>query len=147
MEIQGVNKDKREKKYKVFSPDYTMGNGISNLINFELLKEMQKEGATIIHTMDENEKVLIFGTVVAEKESEKINKMLSKNDYEKDIIIYGRNCHEYENLLKKQKQLASLGFKNVFIYLGGMFEWLLLQDVYGSKEFPTEKKGEILDFK
>ena len=124
-----------------------MGNGLSNLINFDLLKEMQKEGATIIHTMDENEKVLIFGTVVAEKESEKINKMLSKNDYEKDIIIYGRNCHEYENLLKKQKQLASLGFKNIFIYLGGMFEWLLLQDVYGPKEFPTEKNGEILDFK
>ena len=114
-----------------------MGNGISNLVNFELLKEMQKEGATIIHTMDENEKVLILGTVVAEKESEKINKMLSKNDYEKDIIIYGRNCHEYENLLKKQKQLASLGFKNIFIYLGGMFEWLLLQDVYGTKEFST----------
>ena len=145
--MEGVNKQKREKKYKVFSPDYTMGNGISNLVNFELLKEMQKEGATIIHIMDENEKVLILGTVVAEKESEKINKMLSKNDYEKDIIIYGRNCHEYENLLKKQKQLASLGFKNIFIYLGGMFEWLLLQDVYGSKEFPTEKKGEILDFK
>jgi 23S rRNA pseudoU1915 N3-methylase RlmH len=124
-----------------------MGNGISNLVNFELLKEMQKEGATIIHIMDENEKVLILGTVVAEKESEKINKMISKNDYEKDIIIYGRNCHEYENLLKKQKQLASLGFKNIFIYLGGMFEWLLLQDVYGSKEFPTEKKGEILDYK
>ena len=145
--MECVNKQKREKKYKVFSPDYTMGNGISNLVNFELLKEMQKEGATIIHIMDENEKVLILGTVVAEKESEKINKMISKNDYEKDIIIYGRNCHEYENLLKKQKQLASLGFKNIFIYLGGMFEWLLLQDVYGSKEFPTEKKGEILDFK
>ena len=124
-----------------------MGNSISNLINFEIVKEMHKEGAIIIHTMAENEKVLIFGTVVAEKESEKINKMMSKNDYEKDIIIYGRNCHEYETLLKKQKQLASLGFKNVFIYLGGMFEWLLLQDVYGSKEFPTEKKGDILDFK
>jgi hypothetical protein len=42
---------------------------------------------------------------------------------------------------------VSLGFKNVYIYLGGMFEWLLLQDVYGQKEFPTDKKGEILDFK
>ena len=124
-----------------------MGNSISNLVTFELLKDMQKEGATIIHTMDESEKVLILGTVVAEKETEKINKMMSKNDYEKDIIIYGRNCYEYEKLIRKQKQLASLGFKNVHIYLGGMFEWLLLQDVYGSKEFPTEKKGEILDFK
>lgn len=132
---------------KSFLYDSIMGNGISNLVNFEKLKEMQKEGATIIHTMDETEKVLIVGTVVAEKETEKINKMISKNDYEKDIIIYGRNCHEYEKLVRKQKQLASLGFKNVYIYLGGMFEWLLLQDVYGAKEFPTEKKGEILDFK
>jgi hypothetical protein len=132
---------------KSFLYDSIMGNGISNLVNFEKLKEMQKEGATMIHTMDESEKVLIVGTVVAEKEIEKINKMISKNDYEKDIIIYGRNCHEYEKLMKKQKQLASLGFKNVYIYLGGMFEWLLLQDVYGPKEFPTEKNGEILDFK
>ena len=124
-----------------------MGNAITGLISFDELKEMKVSGAIIIHTMDEGEKLLIGGTVSAEKESEKINKMLSKNDYEKDIIIYGRNCHEYENLLKKQKQLASLGFKNIFIYLGGMFEWLLLQDVYGSKEFPTEKKGEILDYK
>jgi biopolymer transport protein ExbD len=124
-----------------------MGNSLSNLINFETLKEMQKDGAIIIHTMDEDEKRLIMGTIVAEKESEKINKMLSKNDYEKDIIIYGRNCHEYKKLIKKQEQLKSFGFKNVYIYLGGMFEWLLLQDVYGQKEFPTEKKGEILDFK
>jgi hypothetical protein len=123
-----------------------MGNTISGLINFEELKEMKSCGAIIIHTMNEEEKVLISGTVSAEKESEKINKMLSKNDYEKDIIIYGRNCHEYEKLVKKQKQLASLGFKNIFIYLGGMFEWLLLQDVYGEKEFPTEKKGDILMF-
>lgn len=123
-----------------------MGNSISNLINFETLKEMQKDGATLIHIMDETEKVLIIGTLSAEKELEKINKMLSKNDYEKDIIIYGRNNHEYEKLLKKQKQLASLGFKTIHIYLGGMFEWLLLQDVYGSKEFPTEKKGDIMDF-
>ena len=124
-----------------------MGNTITGLISFDELKEMKVSGAIIIHTMDEGEKVLIGGTVSAEKESEKINKMLSKNDYEKDIIIYGRNCRDYNDLLKKQKQLASLGFKNIFIYLGGMFEWLLLQDVYGEKEFPTERKGDILMFK
>ena len=124
-----------------------MGNTITGLINFDELKEMKASGAIIIHTMDEGEKVLISGTISAEKETEKINKMLSKNDYEKDIIIYGRNCRDYNDLLKKQKQLASLGFKNIFIYLGGMFEWLLLQDVYGEKEFPTERKGDILMFK
>jgi biopolymer transport protein ExbD len=142
-----VETKKPIKIYKVFSTGYTMGNSISILINFETLKEMQKDGAIIIHTMDEDEKILIVGTIVAEKESEKINKMLSKNDYEKDIIIYGKNCHEYKKLIKKQEQLFSLGFKNVYIYLGGMFEWLLLQDVYGQKEFPSEKKGDILEFK
>ena len=68
-----------------------MGNSISNLVTFELLKDMQKEGATIIHTMDESEKVLILGTVVAEKETDKINKMMSKNDYEKDLFKLANN--------------------------------------------------------
>ena len=55
-----------------------MGNSISNLINFETLKEMQKDGAIIIHTMDEDEKILIVGTIVAEKESEKIKTARAK---------------------------------------------------------------------
>jgi hypothetical protein len=25
----------------------------------------------------------------------------------------------------------------VFVYTGGLFEWLLLQDIYGKDEFPT----------
>ena len=123
-----------------------MGNKITNLINFEQVKSLSKDGI-LIHIMEDTQKVLIVGTLSVEKETEKINKMLSKNDYETDIIIYGRNDHEYEELIKKQKQLYSLGFKHVYIYLGGMFEWLLLQDVYGDKEFPTEKKGDILIFK
>ena len=64
-----------------------------------------------------------------------------------DTSFLNTMLSEYEKLVKKQKQLVSLGFKNVYIYLGGMFEWLLLQDVYGQKEFPSDKKGEILDFK
>jgi len=122
-----------------------MGNKITNLINFEQVKSLSKDGI-LIHIMEDTQKVLIVGTLSVDKETEKINKMLSKNDYETDIIIYGRNDHEYEELIKKQKQLYSLGFKYVYIYLGGMFEWLLLQDVYGDKEFPTEKKGDILKF-
>ena len=31
-------------------------------------------------------------------------------------------------------------FTNVFIYPGGLFEWLLLQDIYGFDDFPTTKK-------
>ena len=43
-----------------------------------------------------------------------------------------------------------LGFHNVFIYPGGIFEWLLLQDVYGDEDdaFPTTvKELDILRYK
>ena len=49
---------------------------------------------------------------------------------------------------KKLKQLRSLGFYEVYCYQGGLFEWLLLQDVYGSQEFPTTKKElDLLKYK
>jgi len=51
-------------------------------------------------------------------------------------------------ILKKYRQLVDLGFSNVYIYTGGLFEWLLLQDIYGSTEFPTTTKElDILKFK
>jgi hypothetical protein len=41
-----------------------------------------------------------------------------------------------------------LGFKNVRVYPGGMFEWLLLQDIYGAASFPTtSKETDILKYK
>jgi hypothetical protein len=48
-----------------------------------------------------------------------------------------------ETVEKKYDQLIALGFQNVYLYPGGMFEWLHLQDVYGVQEFPTTSK--ILD--
>ena len=45
--------------------------------------------------------------------------------------------------MKKYDQLIGLGFVNVFIYPGGLFEWLLLQDIYGYDNFPTQNKKEI----
>jgi hypothetical protein len=36
----------------------------------------------------------------------------------------------------------------VFVYPGGLFEWLMLQDIYGQNDFPTTKKElDILRFK
>ena len=56
-----------------------------------------------------------------------------------------------QNLLKlyeKYSQLSSLGFYNIYIYAGGIFEWLMLQDIYGKPEFPTTKNElDILKFK
>ena len=53
-----------------------------------------------------------------------------------------------EKVYNKYNQLSSLGFYNVFIYTGGLFEWLMLQDIYGENEFPTTKKElDILKYK
>ena len=40
--------------------------------------------------------------------------------------------------------MTTLGFQNIYLYVGGLFEWLMLQDIYGDKEFPTTSKQ--LDF-
>ena len=55
---------------------------------------------------------------------------------------------EIEKMYKKYEQLVALGFTNVYVYVGGMFEWLLLQDIYGSELFPTTSEElDILKYK
>ena len=49
---------------------------------------------------------------------------------------------------EKYSQLIELGFVNVYVYPGGMFEWLLLQDIYSDELFKTTTKElDILKFK
>jgi len=103
----------------------------------------------IINTLSANNQgVLIRGTLECEKEEAAINEQIT-NYRAPDIpvIIYGSNCGD-EGALKKQEQLTNLGVKHVYIYMGGMFEWLLLQDIYGYDEFPTTNKCvDILKFR
>jgi hypothetical protein len=86
---------------------------------------------------------LIPYTVNIQREVELINKLLQIGNKKVKIIIYGRNCND-EKIYAKYNQLVSLGFYNVYLYTGGLFEWLMLQDIYDEKEFPTTKKE--LDF-
>ena len=92
----------------------------------------------LINTLQiSDQKCVIPYTLVPEKETEIINSLLSEKKTEEiNIIVYGKNCNDF-SVFKKQQQLQSLGFTNVFIYLGGMFEWLLLQDSFHSSLFPT----------
>ena len=61
--------------------------------------------------------------------------------------MYDKNANA-PNLMKKYDQLVGLGFVNVFIYPGGLFEWLLLQDIYGTEMFPTTSSElDILKYK
>jgi rhodanese-related sulfurtransferase len=89
----------------------------------------------LINTLDKTQQdCLIIGTIPIDKEVEIINKFLKKSDT--NIIIYGKNTND-STIYNKHQQLLSLGFNKVYIYPGGLFEWLCLQDIYGSSNFPT----------
>ena len=64
-----------------------------------------------------------------------------------NIIIYGKNCRDL-SVYKKYKHLYSHGFTNVYIYMGGLFEWLLLQEIYSSELFKTDgSEIDLLKYK
>jgi hypothetical protein len=88
----------------------------------------------IITTMGETE-CYIRGTTSVRDEEDVVNAHLSKN-LGITIAVYGKNCVD-ATVSKKCLQLNALGFKNVVPYSGGIFEWLLLQDMYGADNFPT----------
>ena len=125
------------------------GNNVLKKINFETLQKSIKDSNTIIiNTLHNDEQdCLIKNTLNINKEEETINIILESYNMKKiKIIIYGRNCND-DSVEKKYHQLIKLGFNDVFIYFGGLFEWLLLQDIYGDIEFPTTtKKLDILKY-
>lgn len=127
-----------------------MGNAASiRKINCEDMQKACKNmnNYIIINTLDTSmQQCLILNTIKIENEEALINSIIKKSK-NKNIIIYGRNCND-EKVYKKYEQLISLGFTNVYIYVGGMFEWLLLQDIYGSDLFPTTSREiDILKYK
>ena len=127
-----------------------MGNSQSmQKINYEDIQYVIKNQAHIlINTLSEKEQeCLIPNTVNVNQEEEIINQLIRNGNKQIKIIIYGRNCND-EKIYTKYNQLTSLGFYNIFLYTGGIFEWLLLQDIYGVKEFPTTKKEiDLLKYK
>lgn len=127
-----------------------MGNAASiRKINCEDMQKACKNtnNYIIINTLDISmQQCLILNTTKIENEEALINSIIKKSK-NKNIIIYGRNCND-ENVYKKYQQLVSLGFTNVYVYVGGMFEWLLLQDIYGNDLFPTTSNElDILKYK
>lgn len=122
-----------------------MGNAMKNkYVNFEFLA---KNDICLINTFPvDDQDCLIKGTVLADKETELINSFLSNGSFEKLIVVYGKNHHDV-TVTAKHEQLVKLGFHNAFMYSGGLFEWLLLQDVYGASEFPTTKGEDLLKYK
>ena len=129
-----------------------MGNKVSSSIkiNFEDIQYILKnpEGHLLINTLSETEQdCLILNTMNIKNEENIINSCIKNGRKDIKIIIYGKNCND-ENIYKKYNQLTSLGFYNVYVYVGGLFEWLMLQDIYGENEFnTTTKQLDILKYK
>ncbi len=120
-----------------------------NKINFEDMQcVITDKNAIIINTLiSSNQNCLIKGTINAENETKIINEQLQLRNTKIPIIIYGKNCSD-NTVIAKYQQLLRLGFSNIYVYPGGMFEWLCLQDIYGCENFPTSKKElDILKYK
>jgi hypothetical protein len=115
-----------------------MGNKMSiRKVGFEDIQfviKHKKRNYILINTLTITEQNCLIPDTIAIKDEETIiNKYLNKNIH---IIIYGKNAND-ESIFKKYEQLLTLGCSSVFVYTGGLFEWLLLQDIYGKDEFPT----------
>ena len=126
-----------------------MGNVDSvKKVSFEDIKFIIKNNTSfnIISTLPRNEQgCLIQKTIPVHDEEYIINQNIKNANFK--IIIYGKNPND-ESIYKKYKQLLSIGLSNIFIYPGGLFEWLCLQDIYGKELFPTTHvEFDILKFK
>lgn len=126
-----------------------MGNSPSSKkINFEDMQyAINDNDSIIINTLKpELQNCLIYKTIPIHQEVDILNKLLNDNNG-KRIIIYGLNATD-DTIISKYNQLSSLGFYNVYVYPGGIFEWLLLQDIYGNESFKTTNKElDILKYK
>lgn len=134
--------------HKICSPIRTTTAG-NNKVGFDdvlyvikLSKELNNSDTfyLLINTLAITEQDnLIPHTISYQAEEGFINEIIA--DYKRDpanytIVIYGKHGAD-DSVDKKYKQLVGLGFSNTFIYYGGLFEWMLLQDVYGADHFPT----------
>ena len=127
-----------------------MGNIQSNtIVNFEYVQNCieNPNSHIIINVLDNDlQHCLIYTSIHGKDEEEIINDHL-RNNKNKPIVVYGKNCCD-EKIIKKHKQLVIHGFRNVKIYFGGLFEWLCLQDIYGKEKFKTTSDElDILKYK
>ena len=127
--------------YKIFSQNkikYLSFDDLQNIVNNNM------NNYIIINTLSSNKQdCLIKNTLSIHDEEGFINNLVNNYDYySKSFIIYGENCNDL-TVEDKCNQINKLGFNNVYVYKGGLFEWLLLQDIYGKDEFKTT--SNILD--
>lgn len=103
-------------------------------------KKMKDDSILLINTLSNIEQnCLIYFTKTIEEEIRLLNEYMYSNKDKIKIFIYGKNCND-TSVYTKYDQLKNIGFNHIYIYTGGLFEWLLLQDIYGDENFPTTSK-------
>ena len=136
----------------LLSRGYSPTNKAHGRIGFDDVLEAFKSPGShyLINTLPITEQdCLIQKTINAFTEENIINDICSNYDMKKKtILLYGKNTLDLPLLQEKQAKLASLGFNTIYIYVGGLFEWMLLQDIYGVEHFPTTKRElDIIKFR
>ena len=117
-------------------------SSIIKKINYEDIQNRNKN-VLLLNTLSETKQAcLIKGSIHAKDEERLINDYYKQGELGKTIFLYGEHSNDL-CLNNKYNQLLSLGFTNIYVYLGGMFEWLCLQDIYGEDLFPTT--NEVVD--
>ena len=121
-----------------------MGNCAIQRISFEDVQFAQSNGQLIISTLSIKEQsMLISKTVDCDHEIQSVERAIRLKE---PILIYGKHCND-ESIYVKYEQIKKLGGK-VYLYVGGLFEWLLLQDIYGTEHFPTTSSNvDLLKYK
>ena len=112
------------------------------------LQPMNRMGFVLVHTLPPaQQSCLIQGTLRAEQEEAQLNQMLKNGAHRHThILVYGKHACD-ETAVNRVTHLRSLGFTEVYHYVGGLFEWLVLQDTFGDNQFPTSgKESDLLRF-
>jgi hypothetical protein len=128
----------------------------NELVTYKYVQDaIEDRNSILINTLDDSiitQTCLILSSVHAIDEIDVIDKILSNLDSlgrtieTVEIVIYGKNSTDMSTWVK-YNQLIDYGFERVKIYTGGLFEWMLLQDIYGDDLFPTTAPNrDILKF-
>ena len=125
-----------------------VGIGGSRQLSFEDMHTVRSQSILLVNTLPETDQgCLLPGTTPSHEEEALFNRLLQNKETQLPVVVYGRHCND-PTVVAKVRQLQSLGFSHVDFYPGGMFEWLLLQDIYGADEFPTTRaETDLLRFR
>jgi hypothetical protein len=123
-----------------------MGNQVSLVpkvsyedIQMVVYRNMHVQHSTlIINTLPPSLQHCLIQSTLDIRFEERVVNAFIQNKPDIMIIVYGKNSNDI-TILHKYEQLVKLGFTNVHIYTGGIFEWMLLHEIYGKDLFKITK--------